>query len=234
MKTTTHRAAGFLLAMSLLLLPRLASAQNLLLNPSFETPAHASWTEVLLPGPGASFPDSSATPPRTDGANGIAATETSIGNYYLYQDVVLPSTGIYLISGDMGCGVVGSTGDARDFCRFDITNTNASSIAARPSTDTLAVADPDVIQAIFSRGGDTPGVAQSTRLATFSGTGGQTIRVRFYIHASVFVTPVPIDNTILLLEGAVPALPVGMMVLLAALLAVLGATRLGRGRQSVA
>ena len=168
---TTHRAAGFLFAVCLLLLPRLASAQNLLLNPSFETPAHASWTEVILPSGGASFPDSSATPPKTDGANGIAGTEVAIGSYYLYQDVLLPTTGTYLVSGDVGCGT--NVSGATDFCRFDITTTSVTSIASKPTTDTLATPDPDVIQNVFSRGGDTPAAPQATHLVTFSGTAGR-------------------------------------------------------------
>jgi len=212
--------AGFLLAIAWLVFPVFAGAQNLALNPSFETLGHANWTAVFNPSGGATFPDSSATPPTTDGANGIAATDAAVGTYYLYPDVVLPLTGPYRISVDVGNS--GGSG-ATDFVRVDITDTTPSSVAAKPKTDTLATPDPDVVQSVFSRSGADPVAPQARHAANFVGSAGQTVRIRFYIHASNVVTQFPFDDVQLLSGGTpVPTLSEWAMLLLGALLALFG------------
>lgn len=206
----------------------IASAQNLLLNPSFETAGQASWT-IVIGGPAGWF-DSGATPPVTDGVNGIVSNQIGPSSQILYQDVVLPATGTYRIRMDVGCDPSG--GAATDFCRVDITNTNAATIVPSvPLADTLASTGANVLQAVYSRDGPAGADAQGTVVATFNGTTGQTVRVRLLVQASNDVANIFVDNVSLVAATAVPTLSQWAMVMLSALLALgaWGAMRRRRG-----
>ena len=211
--------AKLALGIALFLLSGFASAQNLVLNPSFETLGQASWTSVIS-GP-AAWVDSGATPPTTNGANGLTSTQGAPSSQILYQDIVLPASGTYTFLIDAGCDPAG--GADTDFCRVDITNTNAATIAPpTPALDTLATTGANVLAAVYSRDGVAGSDPQATRSVTFSGTAGQTVRVRLLVQASNAPASIFADNMSLSAAATVPTLSEWGMFILAALLAVLG------------
>jgi hypothetical protein len=194
-----------------------ASAQNLLANPSFETLGQASWTAVIA-GP-AAWLDSGATPPVTDGVSGIFSDQIGPSSQILYQDVVLPATGAYRLRLDVGCDPSG--GATTDFCRVDITNTNAATIAPPvPLADTLATTGANVLQAVYSRDGPAGTDPQGTVTATFNGTAGQTVRLRLLVQASNDPATILVDNMSLVAATAVPTLSQWGMIILSLILAL--------------
>jgi hypothetical protein len=214
-----QRCMEFALGVALFFVSGFASAQNLLANPSFETLGQASWTAVIA-GP-ATWNDSGATPPVTDGVNGIFSTQGGSSSQILYQDVVLPSTGTYRISLDVGCDPSGAADT--DFCRVDITNTNAATIVPPvPLVDTLATTGANVLRAVYSRDGLAGADPQGPVSATFNGTAGQTVRVRLMVQASNFIATIVVDNMSLAAAPAIPTLSQWGMIILSFLL-VLGA-----------
>jgi hypothetical protein len=216
-KRAAQKCLEFALGVALFFVSGFASAQNLLANPSFETLGQASWTAVIA-GP-AAWVDSGATPPVTDGVNGIFSTQGGPSSQILYQDVVLPATGTYRIRLDVGCDPSG--GAATDYCRVDITNTNAATIAPPvPGADTLATTGANVLQAVYSRDGAAGIDPQGTVTATFSGTAGQTVRVRLLVQASNDVATLVVDNMSLASAAAIPTLSQWGMFILSVLLAL--------------
>jgi hypothetical protein len=216
-KRVGQRCMEFVLGVALFFVSGFASAQNLLANPSFETLGQASWTAVLA-GP-ATWNDSVATPPVTDGVNGIFSDQTGPSSQILYQDVVLPATGAYRIRLDVGCDPSGGT--ATDFCRVDITDTNAATIVPPvPGADTLATTGANVLQAVYSRDGLAGADPQGTVTATFNGTAGQTVRVRLLVQASNDVATIFVDNMSLASAAAIPTLSQWGMIILSVLLAL--------------
>ena len=202
-KRAGQRCLEFALGAALFFMSGFASAQNLLANPSFETLGQASWTAVIA-GP-ATWNDSGATPPVTDGVNGVFSNQGAPSSQILYQDVVLPATGTYRIRLDVGCDPSG--GADTDYCRVDITNTNAATIAPTvPGADTLATTGANVIQAVYSRDGPAGADPQGPVTATFNGTAGQTVRVRLLVQASNDVATIVVDNMSLAAASAIPTL----------------------------
>ena len=228
MKKTIYRAlTSILLLVPFLALSGFASAQNLILNPSFETPAQANWTPAIF-GPG-TWQDSAATPPTTNGANGLTSSQGAPTSMYLYQDVVLPVTGTYVLSGDVGCNPQG--GANTDFCRVDVTNTNAATVAATtPGASTLASTNANVIAKLYSRDGTAGAGAQAAAAVTFSGTAGQTVRIRILVQASNFIANVFADNFALAAVTQVPTLSEWAMIALAILLAAAAGFNLRRSK----
>ena len=213
--------AGFALGAALFLLSGFASAQNLVLNPSFETLGQANWTAVIS-GP-AVWVDSGATPPTTNGANGLTSNQGGPSSQILYQDIVLPATGLYAFSIDAGCNPQGLANT--DFCRVDITNTNAATLVPpTPGADTLATTGANVLVPVYSRDGVAGNDPQAPRSVTFSGTAGQTVRVRLLVQASNFFANIFADNMALgsAIVAVVPTLSELAMIMLSALLAVFG------------
>ena len=160
-----------------------ASAQvNLVQNYSFETPGQANWTAVRNTPGTVQWLDSAASPPRTDGVNGLTSNQSSYGSQILYQDVVLPSAGRFSIQVAAGCSF-SSAPTTHDFCRVDITDTTTASIAPpSPVNDTLATTDHNVLQAIYSRDSAAGNQAQSdTPIIDISSLAGQTVRVRVMV-----------------------------------------------------
>lgn len=212
-----QRCMEFVLGVALFFVSGFASAQNLLANPSFETLGQASWTSVIA-GP-ATWNDSAATPPVTDGVNGVFSNQGGPSSQILYQDVVLPVTGTYRIRLDVGCDPSG--GADTDFCRVDITNTNAATIASTtPGVDTLATTGANVIRAVYSRDGLAGPDPQGSVTAIFNGTAGQTVRVRLMVQASNFIATLDVDNLSLAIAPAIPTLSQWGMIILALLLAL--------------
>ena len=105
MFTGSRRFFQAMLAAACLALSAGAAAQNLILNPSFETLGQGSWTSVIA-GP-AAWVDSGATPPTTSGVNGLTSNQGGPSSQILYQDIVLPATGVYTISAQIGCNPQG-------------------------------------------------------------------------------------------------------------------------------
>jgi len=226
-KRAGQRCMEFALGVALFFVSGLASAQNLLANPSFETLGQASWTAVIA-GPAAWF-DSGATPPVTDGVNGIFSDQGAPSSQILYQDVVLPATGAYRIRLDVGCDPSGGAGT--DYCRVDITNTNAATIAPPvPLADTLATTGANVLQAVYSRDGPAGADPQGAVTATFNGTAGQTVRVRLLVQASNDVATLVVDNMSLVGVAAIPTLSQWGMIVLSVLLALGAFVAMGRLR----
>lgn len=216
-KSVGQKCFGFAFGVALFVVSGFASAQNLLLNPSFETLGQASWTAVIAAP--ASWNDSGATPPVTDGVNGIVSSQGGPSSQILYQDVVLPATGAYRIRLDVGCDPLG--GADTDFCRVDITNTNAATIALPvPLADTLATTGANVLRAVYSRDGVAGNDPQRTVTATFNGTAGQTVRVRLMAQASNFIANIYVDNMSLAAAPAIPTLSQWGMIILSILLAL--------------
>ena len=216
MKTLAHTFTRFLLAVAFLVLPGLAAAQTVL-NPSFETLGQANWTPVLN-GP-AAWTDSAATPPVTNGVNGVSSSQGGPSSQILYQDVVLPTTGTYVFSVDVGCNASG--GATTDFCRVDLTDTSAASITPpTPGVDTLATTTGGVVTPVYSRNGTAGPGAQGTTSVSFNGTAGQTVRIRFMVQASNFFAFIFLDNVAFAIGPAsgVPALSEWSLILLAMLL----------------
>ena len=215
MRDSLSRAA---LSLTLLAVSCFASAQNLLLNPSFETLGQANWTPAIF-GPGA-WQDSAASPPTTNGANGLTSSQGGPTSMYLYQDVVLPATGNYILRAKLGCDPQGLANT--DFCRIDVTNTNAATIAATtPGADTLATTTTaNVIATLYTRDGTAGPGAQGPVAVTFAGTAGQTVRVRILVQASNFFANVFADDFFLAFrpETAIPTLSEWGLILLALLL----------------
>jgi hypothetical protein len=216
-KRAAQKCLEFALGVALFFVSGFASAQNLLANPSFETLGQASWTAVIA-GP-AAWVDSGATPPVTDGVNGIFSTQGAPSSQILYQDVVLPATGAYRVRLDVGCDPAG--GATTDFCRVDITNTNAATIVPPvPALDTLATTGANVLQAVYSRDGPAGIDPQGTVTATFNGTAGQTVRLRLLVQASNDPATILVDNMSLVAATAVPTLSQWGMIILSLILAL--------------
>jgi hypothetical protein len=219
--TTTQRIAS---AFLLFLVSGFASAQTVL-NPSFETAGQANWTPVL--GGCSSWADLATTPPTTNGANGVESNQGCPSSQILYQDVTLPSTGTYTIRVDAGCTPLG--GNNTDFCRVDVTDTSASSInLTTPGATTVTGASAGVIVNLFSSDGSLPPAAQTGRGATFNGTAGQVIRIRFLVQASNNPVIIALDNVAMAFSPTVPTMSEWALILMALLLAVTAAYKLRR------
>jgi hypothetical protein len=217
------RGLGSLMFLGLLAGPALAQV-NLVQNYSFETLGQVGWTPVLNEGnPGTvHWLDSPASPPRTDGANGLTSSQSFIGSQVLYQDIVLPPAARFSIQVAAGCNFSGSS-SAYDFCRVDITDTSAASIIAPvPGTDSLATTGGNVLQAIYSRDSIAGSQAQTdTAAVDISGLAGQTVRVRVMVSDLQGPVAIALDNVRLLqISRTVPALSPWAMLIMASLLTV--------------
>jgi len=204
-----------------------ASAQTVT-NPSFETLGQAGWTPIT--DPAAAWVDSAASPPRTLGANGVQSTQGGPSSQILYQDVTLPATGTYTFRVAANCDPQG--GANTDFCRIDITNTNAATLTLpTPGVDTLATTGGNVLAAVFSLDGTGVVTPQTTRSATFAGAAGQVVRIRFLVQASNFIANLNIDNVAFAPAGAAAAAPTmseWALILMALLIAATAAFHLRR------
>jgi hypothetical protein len=194
----------FTLALVWLSLTGAAFAQNLVLNPSFETAGPANWTLTTT---GAVFAGTSGA---TDGVLGVSNSSVGDGTLVLYQDVSLPATGTYTIQMAIGVPLMGS--DAKSFVRADITNTNAATIVApTPGVDTLATTSTaDVLQNVFSRDGTQGSIAQAdTAAIDITGLAGQSVRVRVMLQHTGFFghTDMRLDNVRLIRTAPVAVVP---------------------------
>ncbi len=225
-RRTLLRGLGPLVFLGLLAGP--ASAQvNLVQNYSFETLGQVGWTPVLneaTPGTVQWF-DSPASPPRTDGANGLTSSQSFIGSQVLYQDVVLPPAARFSIQVAAGCNFSGSS-SAFDFCRVDITDTSAASIIAPvPGTDSLATTGGNVLRAIYSRDSIAGSQAQAdTAIVDISSLAGQTVRVRVMVSDYRGPVAIALDNVRLLqtFDTAPTLSPWGMLIMASLLVVAAG------------
>jgi len=197
-------------------------------NPSFETLGQVGWTG-LLSGP-AAWNDLATSPPTTNGVNGVQANQILASSQILYQDVTLPATGMYTFRVDANCVPLGGT--ANDFCRVDITNTNAATLTMPvPGVDTLATTGGNVVAPVFSLDGTGVVTPQAARSATFTGGAGQVVRIRFMALASNNVANLNIDNVAFAPAGAAAAAPTmseWALILMALLIASTAAIHLRR------
>ncbi len=219
------------LAIAFLVVPGVAGAQNLILNPSFETLGQASWLSVIN-GP-AAWSDSGAAPPTTSGVNGLTSNQGGPSSQILYQDIVLPATGNYTFSGAIGCDPQG--GANTDFCRVDITNTNAATLTPpTPLTSTLATTNGNVIATLYTRDGTAGSGAQGPQAVTFAGTAGQTVRIRIMVQASNFFAFVFADALSLAAAQQIPTLSEWGLILLCLLLVAVAGFTLRRESRTIA
>ena len=214
-------------------------AQNLLLNPSFETLNRVNWTFLTNGTFGVN--DSAVAPPTTDGANGVVFQAAGApSSFIFYQDVVLPAAGAVSFQVAMGCTLFLQPGTlaATDFCRVDITDLSAATLVLPTGgVDTLASTNTGVLRPIFSTDGVTTGsVAQAdTPPVDLTALAGQTVRVRFMTSRSNGVmAQILVDNARLMhapVAGtSVPTLSEWGLMILSGLMA-LGVLAVMRRRQ---
>ncbi len=188
MITMHHRSSAFLhclkwpaIALVSLLFASQVFAQNLILNPSFETAGPANWTEVIGGSGGWSQSTSLAVAAVTDGGLAVASHNSDPGSEILYQDVTLPATGSYTFQVAVGCMAKEA---ATEFCRVDITDTDPSTLVAPTSGETLVTTTASggvhVLVPVFLHDGTSGNAAiADTAVVNISALAGQTVRVRF-------------------------------------------------------
>lgn len=162
-----------------------AMAQNLVVNPSFETEGLPNWTAIgaATMGEWISTNDAIAV---TDGSFGVRTRYSDPGTEILYQDVTLPAAGTYTFQIATGC----LAKDVTDFCRVDITDTDPATLDRPPfgSTTlaaTTALAGAHILVPVYLHDGTGGNAAiADTAVINISALAGQTVRIRLMAGSS--------------------------------------------------